>query len=63
MPTLIQIPAGHMRFVPAHKESDEATLILSPAKWPAEFVLFTNTKGRETFLYHDRVQSILAPVI
>jgi hypothetical protein len=32
MSTLIRIPAGHMRFVPAHKQSDEATPILSPAK-------------------------------
>ncbi len=54
MSTLIRIPAGHMRFVPAHKQSDEATLVLSPAKWPVEFVLVTNDKGRETFVYHDR---------
>ena len=31
MSTLIRIPAGHMRFVPFHKQSDEATLVLSPA--------------------------------
>jgi len=34
MSTLIRIPAGHTRFVPAQKQSDEATLVLSPAKWP-----------------------------
>jgi hypothetical protein len=32
MSTLIRIPAGHMRFVPAHKQSDEANPVLSPAK-------------------------------
>ena len=32
MSTLIRIPAGHMRFVPAHKQSDEATPVLFPAK-------------------------------
>jgi hypothetical protein len=29
---LINIPTGHMRFVPAHKQADEATYVLSPAK-------------------------------
>jgi len=32
MTALINIPAGHMRFVPAHKQADEATAVLSPAK-------------------------------
>ncbi len=32
MSTLIRIPAGHMRFVPYHKQSNEATPVLSPAK-------------------------------
>ncbi len=32
MTTLVNIPAGHMRFVPAHKQADEATAVLSPAK-------------------------------
>ena len=32
MSTLIRIPAGHMRFVLAYKESDEATPVLSLAK-------------------------------
>jgi len=30
--TLISIPAGHMRFIPAHKQADEETPALSPAK-------------------------------
>jgi len=34
MSTLIRIPAGHMRFVPAHTLSDETNPIISPAKWP-----------------------------
>ena len=55
MSTLIRIPAGPMRFVPAHKQADEATPVLSPAKWPVELVLIANDKGRETFVSHDRI--------
>jgi len=55
MSTLIRIPAGHMRFVPAHKQSDEANPVLSPAKWPVELVLIAIEKGRETFICHDRI--------
>ena len=44
MSTLIRIPAGHMRFVPAHKQSNEATHVLSLAKWPVDFVLIANAK-------------------
>jgi len=32
MSTLIRIPAGHMRFVPAHKQSNDATHVFPPAK-------------------------------
>ena len=46
MSTLIRIPAGQMRFVPAHKQSDEPNPALSPAKWPVELVLIANEKGR-----------------
>ena len=57
MSSLIRIPAGFMRFVFAHKQSDEADPVLSPAKWPVEFVLVTSDKGRETFVcQHDRIQ-------
>jgi len=63
MSTLIRIPAGHMRFVPAHKQSDETNPILSPAKWPVELVLIANDKGRETFTCHDRIQLITSPAI
>ncbi len=63
MSTLIRIPAGHMRFVTFHKQSDEATHVLSPAKWPVEFVLIANSKGRETFLSHDRITRIMCPAM
>jgi hypothetical protein len=63
MSTVIRIPAGHMRFVPAYKRSDEATPALSKAKWSVDFVLIANAKGREAFLCHDRIQSILALAI
>ena len=63
MSTLIRIPAGHMRFVPTRKQSDEANPILSPAKLPVEFVLIANEKGRKTFICHDRIQRILSPAI
>jgi hypothetical protein len=62
-PTLIHIPAGHMRFVPANNQSDGATCDLSPAKWPVEIFLIANVKGREVFLSHDRIQTILALAI
>ena len=52
-----------MRFVPAHKQTDEVTPILSPAKWPVEFVLIANSKGRESFLNHERIHRILGPAI
>ncbi len=63
MSILIRIPAGHMRFVPAHKQSDEANPVLSPAKRLVEFVLIANEKGRETFVCHDQIQQILRPAI
>ena len=53
MSTLIRIPAGHMRFVPARKQSDEASPVLSPAKWHVDLVLIANDKDRETFA--DRI--------
>ncbi len=63
MSTLIRIPAGHMRFVPSHKQSDEDNSVLSLAKWPVELVLIANSKGRESFLCHDRITRILCPPI
>ena len=63
MSTLIRIPAGHMRFVPAHKQSDETNPVLSPAKWHVDLVLIANDKGRETFVAHDRIQQIMSPAV
>ena len=42
MSTLIRIPVGHMRFVPAHKQAGDASMELKPAKWPIELVLIAN---------------------
>jgi hypothetical protein len=42
MSTLIRIPAGHMQFVPANKQSDEAKHVLSSAECSVEFVLISN---------------------
>jgi len=54
---------GTCVFLPAHKQSDEANPVLSPAKWPVEFVHIANDKVRETFFYHDRIQQIPSPAI
>ncbi len=40
-----------------------ANPVFSPAKWPVELVLIANDKGRETFVFHDRIQQILSPAI
>ena len=53
--TLIQIPTGHMRFVPAHKQTDGDTAALPPAKWPVELVLISNEAGKQQFLDRDRI--------
>ena len=63
MPTPIRIPVGHMRFVPAHTQSDENKSVLSPSKWPVGLVLIANAKGRETFTCHDRIHQITSPAI
>jgi hypothetical protein len=63
MTTLIRIPSGHMRFVPAHRQSDDITAALSPAKSPVELALISNEAGRERDLDHSRINMILAPAI
>ena len=63
MTTLLNIPAGDMHFVPAHKQADEAAVALSPAKWPVELVLIANYKEREAFINHDKINRIPAPTI
>ncbi len=60
---LIQIPTGHMRFVPAHKQTDGVTAALRPAKRPVELVLISNAAGKQTFLNTDRISQILTPTI
>ena len=59
--TLIQIPAGHMRFVPAHKQTDSDTTSLPPAKWPVELVLISKEEGRNQLVSMNRINQILAP--
>ncbi len=63
MSTLIRIPSGHMRFVPADKQTDDESMELKPAKWPVELILIANELGREAYLDHDRIRSILSPAI
>ena len=63
MSTLLRIPTGHMRFIPAHKQADDESMELTPAKWPVELVLIANDLGREAYLDNNRIQTILAPAI
>ena len=63
METLIQIPAGHMRFVPAHKQTDGDTTSLTPAKWPVELVLISNEAGKQQFIDRARIAQILTPAL
>jgi hypothetical protein len=61
MTTLIRIPTGHMRFVPALRQSDETTTDQYTAKWPVEFVLIFNEAGREAYQDQSRIRRGLAP--
>ena len=63
MSTLLRIPAGHMRFKPAHKQADDASMELKPAKWSVELVLVANDMGREAYFSTGRIQPILAAAI
>jgi hypothetical protein len=63
MSTLIHIPTGHMRFVPAVKQTDEPSMELQPAKWPVELVLIANDMGREIYLDDNRIRTILSPAL
>ena len=49
MSTLIKIPSGDMRFVPAHKQTNDESMELKPTKWPVEFVLIANSMGGRHF--------------
>ncbi len=55
MPTLIRIPSGHMRFLPADKQTDETSVELKPAKWPVELIRIANDMGREVYLDNCRI--------
>ncbi len=59
MTTLVCIPAGHFRFVPAHQRTDADTPAVSPARWPVELVLISNEEGRNHFLDHHRIDTVL----
>ena len=48
-----------MRFVPAHRQSDDLTPTLSPAKGSMEFVHIVNAAGREKFLDQSWIQGII----
>ncbi len=63
MSTLVRIPAGHMRFVPAHKQTDGDPTALTPARWPVELVIISNEAGRNLFLDETRIYGVLAPAI
>jgi hypothetical protein len=63
MSTLIRIPASHMRFVPAHPQSDDMTASISLAKRQVELVLIFDAAGHETYLDHSRNHGILALAI
>ncbi len=63
MSTLIRILARHLRFAPAHKQADNASLELKPAEWPVELVLIANDMGREAYLSYNKIHTILAPAI
>ena len=63
MSTLIRIPSGHMRFIPADKQMDDESMELRPAKWPVELIIIANDLGRAAYLDEDRVRNILSPAI
>ena len=60
MTTLICIPTGQMRFVPARRQSDDVTAALSPVKWLVELVFISNEAGQERYL--DQSQHIIQVV-
>ena len=58
MTTLIRIPTGHMRSVPAYRQSDDVTAALPTVKWPVELSLISNEAGRERYLDQSRIHRI-----
>jgi len=61
--TLIQIPIGHMRFVPSQKQTDGDTTSLPPAKWTVELVIISNEAGRNQFVGIDRINQVIPPAL
>ncbi len=61
--TLVQIPAGHMRFIPAHKQTDGDIASLAAAKWSVDLVLISNATCKEHFVNMDRIHQVLAPAL
>ena len=59
----MQIIAGHMRFVPAHKQSNSDATSLPPAKWLIELFLIVNDEGRNQFVDMERIHLIVAPAL
>ena len=47
MSTLIRIPTGHKRFVPAHRDSGDMTAAIPLANRSLKLVLISNEAGRE----------------
>ncbi len=63
MSTLIRSPTCHLRFVPAHRQSDDMTASLPPAKWSMELVLISIEAGRGKYLDQPMIHMILAHAI
>ena len=49
MSILIRIPTSHMRLMRAHRQSNDMTATLPPAKLLVELVLIYNEAGREKY--------------
>jgi hypothetical protein len=63
MSTSIELSSAYMRSVPANKQYDDATSSLSPVRWRVEIVIIFNEAGRDAFLNHDWIHTILSPAI
>ena len=56
-------PLATCGFLPTHRQSDDTTATLPPAKWPVEILLISNEAGREQYLDQAIIHKILAPSI
>ncbi len=61
--TLSRILTGHMRCVQEHRQSDDMSATLPPAKWSIELVLVSDEARRVKYLDRYRIHIILALVI